>query len=40
MGGIIPDELLIKIQAKLSVPGVDQYMLIGVRGYQDLHIFR
>jgi len=38
--GIVPDELLIKIQAKLSVPGVDQYMFIGVRGYQDLHIFR
>ena len=38
--GIIPDELLITMQAKLSVPGVEQYMLIGVRGNQDLHIFR
>ncbi|KYK22623.1 hypothetical protein AYK25_02370 [Thermoplasmatales archaeon SM1-50] len=34
-GGIIPNEFLIKIQAKLSVPGVDQYILIGIRGYQD-----
>jgi LEA14-like dessication related protein len=38
--GIFPDELLITMQAKVSVPGVDQYMLIGVRGNQDLRIFR
>ena len=36
----LPDGLLVVVRAKATIAGLDQYLLIGVSGYQDLHLFR
>ena len=37
--GFLPDGLLVIVRANFTIPGLDQAFLIGVSGYEDLHMF-
>jgi LEA14-like dessication related protein len=39
-GKLIPDWLEIDIRANISVKGLQNYLWVGMIGYQDLHLFR
>jgi LEA14-like dessication related protein len=37
---ILPDALMVTVRAKVTISGLDEFIWIGVSGYQDLHIVR
>lgn len=37
--GFLPDSLLITVRANVTIPGLDQHVWIGLKGYQDMHPF-